>query len=108
MKANQDKATATPWRYDETWALITGPKGEEVCAVHSGESDGTQRQNRNTALANAELIVQAVNERAALLAVERTAHAMLMTPGAEKLDIAHYKLAVAISDLTKVRAEQTR
>lgn len=64
--------TPGPWTYDETWALVKGPKGEEICAVHSGQP-GEQRQNRNIALSNAELIAAAPD----LLAACESALAML-------------------------------
>lgn len=73
MTPPNDGATARPWRYDDTWALITGPKGEEVAAIHSGQANDPRRVNRNVALDNAALIVQAVNSHAALLAVAEAA-----------------------------------
>jgi hypothetical protein len=51
--------TPDPWKLDETWMLIVGQDGAEVCAIHSGQSDGAIRVDRNIAHANAELIAAA-------------------------------------------------
>jgi hypothetical protein len=50
--------------------------------------------------------VEAVNEHATLVAVAEAAHGLMMTPGVEKFDVAHYKVAKAISTLAAVRAGQ--
>jgi hypothetical protein len=52
------EATPGPWSYDETWALIRGPNGEEVAAVHSGQGDG-ERRAPGVAVLNAQLIAAA-------------------------------------------------
>jgi hypothetical protein len=62
--------TPGPWKVDEVWSLIMGPKGEEVAAVHSGVSHPT-RANRNTAHANARLIAAAPRMLEALKDVSR-------------------------------------
>lgn len=99
-----DKATARPWHIQNEGsqtiiasqtALESGSGGPAVCYIYNHESKGSK--------ANAALIVQAVNEHAALLAVAEAAHALMMTPGVEKFDVPHYKLAVAIRDLAAVR-----
>jgi hypothetical protein len=63
--------TPGPWKVDEVWSLIMGPKGEEVAAVHSGVSHPT-RANRNTAHANARLIAAAPDMFAALKVAYRS------------------------------------
>lgn len=50
--------TRGPWTLDEVWMIVKGPKGEEVCAIHSGQSDG-ERVDRNVAHDNARLIAAA-------------------------------------------------
>ena len=57
--------TPTPWEFDDVWALIKGPEGEEVAAIHAGHSERKQAE-RFTGLANAELIIQAVNSYQAM------------------------------------------
>lgn len=52
-------ATPSPWTLDETWMLIMGPNGEEVCAVHSGVAGSPRRVDRNIAHENANLIAAA-------------------------------------------------
>lgn len=54
-------ATKRPWKYDDVWALITGPKGEEICALHSAQAGDRNRVRREVAWDNARLIVTACN-----------------------------------------------
>lgn len=60
------KHTPGPWHVDPDWALIMGPNGEEIAAVHSGMGDGT-RQNPNVAAANSYLLATAPDLLAALV-----------------------------------------
>lgn len=53
------KWTPGPWKVDEVWALIEGPNGEEVAAVHAATTTQSQRASRNIAQANARLIAAA-------------------------------------------------
>lgn len=100
MTTHQDKATVRPWQFGGTgsMAIFCKKTGAEICVLNCAPNkyDGE-------ATANAALIVQAVNEHAALVAVADAGHALMMTPGAEKLEVPHYKLAVAIRDLARVR-----
>ena len=55
-----EKHTPGPWKVDQTWALIVGPKMEEIAAVHSSMPSGGNRVSwRQTAEANARLIAAA-------------------------------------------------
>lgn len=51
--------TKGPWNYDEVWALIKGPEGEEICAVHSALRADSNRRKPEIATANARLIAAA-------------------------------------------------
>ncbi len=69
--------TPTPWKINREWGIIEGPNKEEVCAVHSGQTPGNPRQNRDTARQNADLICRAVNAHAELIsALDRSLRAM--------------------------------
>lgn len=55
-----NKHTPGPWKYDDIWSLIIGPKKEEVCAIHSATIGGNPtRINRDISGANANLIASA-------------------------------------------------
>src|SRR5262245_47424519 len=60
------QATPGPWRFDPTWALVNGPKGEEIAAIHAAQ-DGTRRVHPATAHANARLIAAAPELRDMLI-----------------------------------------
>lgn len=55
------KHTPGPWKYDDIWALVNGPKGQEICAIHAHETKYDDRVTRNEAQANAQFIVRACN-----------------------------------------------
>ena len=59
--------TSVPWTYDDTWALIKGPKDEEIAALHAAELPGGRRVHRHTAYCNAAFIVRACNAHGELL-----------------------------------------
>lgn len=52
------KHTPGPWTYDDVWSLVTGPKGEEIAAVHAAQSN-PKRCDKGIAQANAHLIAAA-------------------------------------------------
>lgn len=78
-------ATKGPWTYDETWALIKGPGGEEIAAIHCGQGDGA-RVNRNVALDNARLIAAAPEllEQLTALAFQLKSAGMIVPPNVSK------------------------
>ena len=89
--------TPTPWTYDEVWALVKGPKGEEVCAIHSGQGDN-ERVDRNVAYANAELIVRAVNAHEAMReALEEAYHELRVRCGYKDGDHCYDAIKAAIA-----------
>lgn len=59
--------TQGPWKLDTTWGLIMGPNGQEVAAIHTGDSNA--RPNPAIAAANARLIEAAPAMLEALQAV---------------------------------------
>ena len=69
--------TPTPWNYDSTWALIMGPKGEEIGAIHAGSTKDGARVRTLEAKANAEFIVRAVNAHDDLVALLKELHGVL-------------------------------
>lgn len=98
-------ATAGPfhWHYDGAEQASS----LRECGVYT--PDGVtvavfKAVQRIEAEANAERFTKAMNEHAALTTIAEAAHALLMTPGVEKFDVPHYKLAVAIRDFAAVRS----
>lgn len=51
--------TPGPWTIDKVFALIMGPNGEEVAAIHAAGEGDNKRVKRGTAQANAALIAAA-------------------------------------------------
>jgi len=70
MKTKTDKATARPWRWqpEQGVCAVYGKSTTPVCLTDGKDSFET--------IANAELITQAVNEHAALVAVASAAKAL--------------------------------
>lgn len=73
--------TPGPWKYDATWALILGPKGEEVAAVHSGGGSDTRRPDWHTAWENAAFIIRACNAHDELIEACKAAQHLISEMG---------------------------
>jgi len=89
---NQDKATSRPWVIGDSnevfpdgngdeafsdWLNIIGANGKVVCELPGHSQYARGNENSKIEDANAALIVQAVNEHAALVAVAEAAKALL-------------------------------
>lgn len=94
------KHTSTPWAV--SLDPVNSPYGNSLIIQPASEKAGSI--GICWGKGNAEFIVNAANEHAALVAVAEAAHGLMMTPGVEKFDVAHYKVAKAISTLAAVRA----
>lgn len=89
--------TPEPWYYDETWALVKGADGAEICAVHSGHQPDENRYSATIAHANARLIIAAPK----LFKAAESMVQAISFPLTNKERVAFDALLAAIADVKK-------